>query len=278
MGKEPIETFDSLTLPIRNFVAWATGLPESVSEWVLLKDEELLHIKLNIGIYLSNNVYCQQLEHWCNLLNNITNEKIEDAFLLEHSKDLNKTPIEIFEESYQDEEYEAESPFRMSYLVELKWDAAIHQRDRIKDFITDILKTRKKLIPKPKTKQYFKYLGKPAKLNDLRDELFKYRMIGDKSYFCEILQGHKKAEAKTINWIRRLSYLTYFIDELFKTELFERENLRWKIAETCFTLNGEPIENLRTNNKKIDEEIQNTIDNVIKCLKTNNSPQKPKGK
>jgi outer membrane biogenesis lipoprotein LolB len=81
MGKESIETFDSLTLPIRNFVAWATGLPETVSEWVLLKDEELLHIKLSIGKYLSNNAYCQQLEHWSNLLNNITNEKIEDAFL-----------------------------------------------------------------------------------------------------------------------------------------------------------------------------------------------------
>jgi|GEM_PF-3793934 len=106
MGKESIETFDSLTLPIRNFVAWVMGLPESVSEWVLLKDEELLHIKLNIGKYLSNIVYYQQLEYWCSLLNNIKNGKIEDAFLHEHSKDLNKTPIEIFEESYQDEEYE----------------------------------------------------------------------------------------------------------------------------------------------------------------------------
>ena len=271
MKKEPIETFDSLTLPIRNFVAWATGLPKSVSEWVLIKDEELLHIKLNIGIYLSNNAYYQQLECWCNLLNNITNEKIEDAFLYEcYNKGLNKTPIEIFEESLQDEEYENEmsnyDPFNMTN-VDLKWDAAINQRDKIKHLIINILQTHKKLTPKSISKSTIKYSGELLYLENMREALIKYGMIDKTPYFSEILRGVKND--RKINWKMANYALHYFIDELFKTRFFSGH--KWEFTKNNFTIKGQPApENIGRVNKddiKEDNQIIVKINTVIDNLK-----------
>ena len=168
---DPIETFESLTLPLKNFVGCATNLPNSANEWVDLDTYYKSNIKSKIGEFLTIKKCYDQLEYWADSLKKITNVTIEKSF---------PTEIDWF-------------------VSQTNQENVKKQIKNVVDFITNILQTHKKLTPK--SKYYFIYLGKPFKLNQLKEALANNRMIDKETpYFTEILQGDPKAKNKYIDW------------------------------------------------------------------------------
>jgi len=83
--KESNESFESLTLPLANFVEYAIDLPHCETFKFQARNYKLGYktrkaIKSNIKAYLGNSYYISTLEHWLNLLQNISDDSIAESY------------------------------------------------------------------------------------------------------------------------------------------------------------------------------------------------------
>ena len=216
---EPIETFDDVIQPLTNIVGYASKLPKNVGK---TSDFDChfqdYHIDSKIQKYLNNPNNIKRLEHYLDILKKVSDKVIEESFPNENWDD----DIFIF-------------PCNRQRLKNLIQDA--------KEFISEIVNTRKRLAPK--TKYCFK-CKKNTKLSKFKDALVEYGLIDDTDYFSDIMGENKNN--RYINWKTRQSYLNYFIKELLKTGLFEGKEI-WEFAINSFTINCLPAnQKLRTYN------------------------------
>ena len=217
------ETFEIVIQPLKNFITCALNLSEKYQHIYYDIFNNYTTIEPKVQVYLSNQDNFKQLQHYITELKRITDKKIKEAI-----------PDGSIDESNVLFSVNQEESIRKVIKEDINKAIA---------FITGILDRYKILSIKT---EYFNYAGKYQKIHGLESELENNQLIEHTAFFFDIFKG--EAPSERINWIGTASGFFYFINCLFKTELFkDKKAHKWIIADNTFIINGNPVpENIRT--------------------------------